>query len=93
MKSWSLFRNRPLRWRKLPPKLRSAARSACPVLSGAARALSPPSSASISAKCASVSVGGGARLNAAILCRTSIASCSRPRPSRNLGLSWNVKTT
>ncbi len=47
---------------------------------------------SISAKSSMVSVGANARLNLAILCKTSIASASLPRPRRYLGLSWNVKS-
>lgn len=47
---------------------------------------------SIMANISSVSSGGGARLNFAILCRTSMASASLPLLSKNLGDSWNVKT-
>jgi hypothetical protein len=43
------------------------------------------SAASIAASISSVRVGGGARLNFAMWCRTSIASASLPRLSKNLG--------
>lgn len=47
---------------------------------------------SSAANISSVNCGGGARLNLAILCRTSITSASFPLARRNFGDSWNVKT-
>lgn len=49
------------------------------------------SCSSIRANISTVNSGGGARLNLAILCKTSMASASLPRESKNLGDSWNVK--
>jgi hypothetical protein len=52
-----------------------------------------PTACSTLRKSSTTRVGGLQPLNLAILWSTSIASCSRPRPRRNFGDSWNLNST
>ena len=54
-------------------------------------ATTTPILASISAKCSIVNSGGAHLLYLAILCKTSMAASSLPRPIRYLGDSWKSK--
>lgn len=85
MKHWSLLRNMPLRFLKLYKKFLTT----CFVVVFESNG---PAASSIRLKCSIVSVGGGALLNFAILCRTSIASASFPLLIRNFGDSWKGNT-
>lgn len=85
MKLCSLLRNNPFKCLKLPRKFLRTFFVVWELLIGS-------DVRSISWSCSTVNSGGGALLNFAILCNTSIASASLPLLIRNFGDSWKWNT-